>query len=290
MKTTSQLLDKKTYENTHKELTFKDLFNPKWYIHQLSGWTRLSYILLVIGLIIIISSSFIFNKKPINSDTYWTFAAASLGFTTALAITNARPLNGVFGIVSSSIYIIMALNAHNPADAVLQGIYVILLDIPVLLIPSWASNVEEKIRFIHETKKRGEKFTPMFWYFTIGLLGILSFIVAYYIETTIVHTPRPLSDSFVLGSGLIGALLTTFRFGEAFGAWLIQGVAQVVLWWITAQSGQTDWTICLTYSMYVANDLIAIFQSSWFHHKSATQQIMDNLKITNQKSISKTIQ
>nr|WP_273713978.1 nicotinamide mononucleotide transporter [Leuconostoc mesenteroides] len=122
----------------------------------MSGWTKTSYILLIFGYLVITYSSF-FAGSPINHMTWWTFVAAILGFTTTLTITNTRPLNGVFGLLSALIYIAMALQANNPADAVLQAVYIVLLDIPVLIMPGWTMDVEKRIRFTHETDARGEK-------------------------------------------------------------------------------------------------------------------------------------
>ncbi|MBZ1508247.1 nicotinamide riboside transporter PnuC [Leuconostoc mesenteroides] len=258
-----------------KKITFKDLFSFKWYVHQMSGWTRTSYILLIFGYLVITYSSF-FAGSPINHMTWWTFVAAIFGFTTTLAITNARPLNGVFGLLSALIYIAMALQANNPADAVLQAVYIVLLDIPVLIIPGWAIDVEKRIRFIHETDARGEKHGKSFWYPVLIGSAIVAFIAAYLFETQVLHTPRPVADSAVLATGLVGALLTTFRFSEAFAMWLIQGVAQVLLWGLTAVHGDANWVLFLTYMLYVGNDLIGVFQSSWFHHKVYTQEIIQS--------------
>jgi len=77
-----------------------------------------------------------------------------------------------------------------------------------------------------------------------------------------------------LGSGTVGAILTTFRFGEAFGFWLLQGVLQVLLWGYTAASGDANWVLFFTYTLFLVNDLVGVFSSKWFHHKSETQHIV----------------
>lgn len=43
----------------------------------------------------------------------------------------------------------------------------------------------------------------------------------------------------------------------------------LILWTMTAlHQGSGDWALAVTYSIYVANDLIAFFKSSWFEHRS----------------------
>lgn len=110
----------------------------------------------------------------------WTLAAALLGFTTTLAITNARPINGILGLVSALVYIGLALDAGNPADAVLQFVYIILLDLPVILMPSWSENVATRVRKLSEVKERGEKMTlqrpvrSLCWYLSFLTLRFTS--------------------------------------------------------------------------------------------------------------------
>jgi len=45
---------------------------------------------------------------------------------------------------------------------------------------------------------------------------------------------------------------------------------------LTAVHGDANWVLFLTYMLYVGNDLIGVFQSSWFHHKVYTQEIIQS--------------
>ena len=101
------------------------IFKPSWYVEQMRGWALPSYLLLMFGFGFLISQTI---ANPITGMAIWTLAAALLGFTTTLAITNARPINGILGLVSALVYIGLALDAGNPADAVLQFVYIILLE------------------------------------------------------------------------------------------------------------------------------------------------------------------
>jgi len=126
-----------------KEVALTSVFNPKWYVEQMKGWTFSSYMLLMFGIGIIIGTTIV---APLTLWTILPMIAGVLGFTTTLSITNVRPLNGVFGLISAIIYIIVAAKAKNFADVVLQLSYIILLDIPVLVMPSWAKNVGQRVR------------------------------------------------------------------------------------------------------------------------------------------------
>ena len=127
---------------------------------------------------------------------------------------------------------------------------------------------------------RAEKHGKAFWYSVISVVAIVAFISAYLFETLVLHTPRPISDSLVLGTGLVGAVLTTFRFSESWFAWLLQGAMQIVLWGLTVVAGgalgASALVILVTYLMYFANDVLALVQSPWFQHKQYNKEALEN--------------
>lgn len=127
-----------------------NVLKPTWYIEQMKGWSFPSYMLLMFGLGAIIGMT---AASGINGISILTLLAGTLGFTCTISITNAKPLNGIFGLISALIYITVAIHAKNFNDVLLQTVYILLLDLPVLLMPSWAKNVEEKVRFLHEGGK-----------------------------------------------------------------------------------------------------------------------------------------
>lgn len=259
-----------------KKITFKELLSPMWYVEQTKGWMKESYALILIAIIGNAYISFGMGH-PVTWVTVATYIASILSVWTIGGIANSRPVNGIGGITSATLYIVVALVAKNPADAMLQGIYIALLDIPVLMMPSWASNVDKKIRFIHETSLRGEKHSPKFWYTLVLIAAIAAFVGAYLIEVYVLHSPRPLVDSAVLGSGFAGAILTTLRFGESAFMWFVQGALQVVLWGQTAMMGDANWVLFFTYMLFMANDILLVTKSKWAHHKKETQDIVNNL-------------
>ena len=257
-------------------MTWKTVFSPKWYVEQTKGWLWESYALILIAAIGNAYISFGMGH-PITWVTFVTYIASILSVWTIGGIANAKQVNGIGGITSAILYIIVALVAKNPADAMLQGIYIVLLDIPVLMFPAWSKDVTKKIRFIHETGIRGEKHGPKFWYLVIIGVAILAFAGAYLIETNLLHSPRPLVDSLVLGSGFAGAILTTFRFGESSIAWLLQGALQVILWGQTAMMGDANWVLFFTYMLFLLNDILLVTKSKWVHHKAETAEIVEAL-------------
>lgn len=246
--------------STNSKIAWYSIFKPSWYVDQMKGWSIRSYFLLILGIGLIVGMTI--GGGQFNTVTIATLFAGVLGFTCTLSITNAKPLNGVLGLVSALIYIFVAIQAKNFNDVLLQTIYIITLDLPVLLMPSWAKDVDKKVRFLHEKGKGLRN-----WGFTI-LFFVVVLAVLYYSDTHWFISPRPWIDSIAATIGITGALLTTLRFSESYYCWTIQGVMSVILWGVTAFQGDANWVLFVTYLLYLSNDMIAFFDKdiSWFHH------------------------
>lgn len=246
--------------STDSKIAWYSVFKPSWYLSQMKGWSTRSYFLLILGLGLIVGMTI--GGGQFNTVTIATLFAGVLGFTCTLSITNAKPLNGVLGLVSALIYIFVAIQAKNFNDVLLQTIYIITLDLPVLLMPSWAKDVDKKVRFLHEKGKGLRN-----WGFTI-LFFVVVLAVLYYSDTHWFISPRPWIDSIAATIGITGALLTTLRFSESYYCWTIQGIMSVILWGVTAFQGDANWVLFVTYLLYLSNDMIAFFDKdiSWFHH------------------------
>lgn len=246
--------------STDSKIAWYSVFKPSWYIDQMKGWSTRSYFLLILGVGLIVGMTI--GGGQFNTVTIATLFAGVLGFTCTLSITNAKPLNGVLGLVSALIYIFVAIQAKNFNDVLLQTIYIITLDLPVLLMPSWAKDVDKKVRFLHEKGKGLRN-----WVFTI-LFFVVVLAVLYYSDTHWFISPRPWVDSIAATIGITGALLTTLRFSESYLMWTIQGIMSVILWGMTAFQGDANWVLFVTYLLYLSNDMIAFFDKdiSWFHH------------------------
>lgn len=246
--------------STDSKIAWYSVFKPSWYIDQMKGWSTRSYFLLILGVGLIVGMTI--GGGQFNTVTIATLFAGVLGFTCTLSITNAKPLNGVLGLVSALIYIFVAIQAKNFNDVLLQTVYIITLDLPVLLMPSWAKDVDKKVRFLHEKGKGLRNWTLTILFFVV-VLAIL-----YYSDTHWFISPRPWIDSIAATIGITGSLLTTLRFSESYLMWTIQGVMSVILWGVTAFQGDANWVLFVTYLLYLSNDMIAFFDKdiSWFHH------------------------
>ena len=230
-----------------------DIFKLKWYINQMRGWSFKTYLLLMLGIGIIIGTTV---ASPIDQISLLTMVAAILGFTCTLAITNARQINGILGLISATIYIIVSVYAQNYANVILQGVYIVILDLPVLLLPSWSKDTEKHIHGL----------TLIKWLLTIIFFAMV-LVLLYLLDTKLFTSPRPLIDATAGAIGITGSLLCTLHFREQYYFWTIQGILSIILWGVTAFQGDANLTLFLTYIMYLINDLLAFTDkhTHWFH-------------------------
>ena len=229
------------------------IFKLRWYIEQMRGWSFKTYLLLMLGIGIIVGTTV---AAPVTQISLLTMVAAILGFTCTLAITNARQINGILGLISSAVYIIVSIYAKNYANVILQAIYILLLDLPVLMLPSWSKDTEKHIHGL----------TLIKWLLTIIFFAMV-LVLLYLLDTKLFTSPRPLIDATAGAIGITGSLLCMLHFREQYYFWTIQGILSIILWGITAFQGDANLTLFLTYILYLTNDLLAFTDKhvSWFH-------------------------
>lgn len=246
-----------------KDTAMHSVFSPRWYIDQMKGWTFSSYILLMFGIGVIIGSTI---GTTITIWTICSMIAGILGFACVIGITNVRPLNGILGIISAIFYIIVAYHVTNYADIVMQTSYIILLDLPVLILPSWAKNVGQHVRHLKDSDK--------IWAIGTAVFFIIAVIALFYMDTHIFISKRPYIDSISGAIGLTGSLLATLRFSDQYYFWIAGGVMSVILWGITASQGDISLTPFFTYLLYLANDGISLFDKhvAWFHKETYLEE------------------
>ena len=221
-----------------------EIFKLRWYIKQMRGWSFKTYLLLMLGIGIIIGATV---ASPISQISLLTMIAAILGFTCTLAITNARQINGILGLVSAAIYIIISVYAKNYANVILQTIYILVLDLPVLMLSSWSKDTEKHIHGL--TLKK--------WLMTISFFTIVLALL-YVLDTKIFISPRPIIDATAGAIGITGSLLCMLHFREQYYFWTVQGIFSIILWGVTAFQGDANLTLFLTYILYLTLSLIHI--------------------------------
>ncbi|MDO1605493.1 nicotinamide riboside transporter PnuC [Lactobacillus sp. YT155] len=237
----------------YDETSFTRVFSWHWYKDQMSGWTTASYILLTIGILFQLYIGVInglVQGHGIDALAITSTVAGIIGFSCTVSITNGRPINGILGFVSAVMLIYVALVTKNFSDIIMQGAYIILLDIPILLQKKWSN---------HEPRKMTG---TDIW--QTALIFLVFLAATYILDTVILDSPQALLDAISATIGLTGAILTVRRFRSSYYFWTAQGIMSVALWIQTAMNGHPVWVLMITYMLYLANDVVAFTDSKWF--------------------------
>lgn len=229
------------------------VLNLHWYKDQMTGWSTPSYILLVVGILFLLFTGLTNNINPLGITST---IAGIIGFSCTISITNGKPINGILGFISAIMLIYVASVTGNYSDIVMQGAYIILLDIPVVLNKNWNSGKEIEPRLL-EGK----------YIIQTALVFLVFWALTYGLDTIILTSPRPIIDSLSATIGLTGAILTVRRFRASYYFWFAQGIMSVILWAVTALAGHGVMVLFFTYCLYIMNDLVAFTTSRWFHNK-----------------------
>lgn len=238
------------------------VFHLSWYKDQMSGWSQMSYILLVIGIAI---QLYIGLRNGITPLGVTSTIAGIIGFTCTISITNGRPINGILGFISAIMLIYVASVTKNYSDIIMQLSYIILLDLPILFSHEWSSDFTPKFL-------KGKYLVQAIFTFAIFLT------LTYLLDTVILHSPQAILDAVSASIGLTGAILTVRRFRASYYFWFAQGVMSVLLWVQTALNGHAVWVLMATYMLYIANDMIAFFDKKvkWFAKDKKQKQIEED--------------
>lgn len=181
-----------------------------------------------------------------------TLLGGLLGFLSVIQIVNRNWWAGITGTLSALIYIVVAIVAKNPSDAILNIVFLIALDIPIILNKEWQEDSDP-----HSIT--GKQFLILFAIFVIAFLGL------HFMEVYITHSPRSFWSPLASSLGITAAVSTGYmRVKEGFFVWSAQNVLQVVLWSITAYMGDATWVMAITYVFYMLNAGSSFFNGKWF--------------------------
>ncbi|MGE9861114.1 nicotinamide riboside transporter PnuC [Limosilactobacillus reuteri] len=240
---------------THLPEYSKNIFRKgyfKWLFGQMKSWSKFSWGLIGFNFIVQILLAIQGSATVPLSHTIIGFLSANLSVLCVVGISNKSAIQGWFGATSAICIAFNAYLAHNYADMTLQLFYLVFLDIFCILSPSWNDNIK-----VHSIG---------------GLKGWLKYIVFFFVSWGIIYyvygllnDPRLFLDSLTLAVSLTGALLEFNLAKEQFVFWILGSVITLALWGQTAIMGDANWALFASYSVFLLNDMYALFgKNGWF--------------------------
>ena len=215
------------------------------------NWSKSSYIVFIIGFVFILVSGV--WTPPFTWLSSITLIGTILGFLSVTLIVNQKSQSGIVGLFSALCYIVVALVAHNPSDAILNIYFILVLDLPIMVDSSWNENLKPiSIKDNHKLLIKSV------------FLWLLIFVGLFSMEAFVLHTPRPFWSPLAGSLGIAASYMTVRKVKESFILWSLQNFIQVVLWIITFLSGDATITMAITYLFYLLNAGTSFFDDKWF--------------------------
>lgn len=218
----------------------------------LKNISKSSRIIGALGLVTILATSLASFTTPLDAIT---LVGGILGFLSVVLIVNRGWSAGIIGLVSAILYIIVAVIAKNPSDAILNLVFIIVLDVPIIFGKDWQNDTAPK-------SITGKQLLALFAVLVISFLGL------HFMESYLLGAPRAIWSPLAASLGITASVATSFmRVKQSFIIWTAQNVLQVVLWSITASMGDATWVMAVTYIFYTLNAGSSFFNGKWFAKK-----------------------
>ncbi len=215
----------------------------------LKNISKSSQVIGALGLITILAMSLASGVTPLSIIT---LMGGLTGFLSVVLIVNRSWWAGAMGIISAVSYIYIALVAQNPSDAVLNVLFLLVLDLPIVLNKDWQNDTAPK-------SATGKQFLMLFAILVVSFLGL------HFLEAYLLNAPRAIWSPLAASLGITASVATSFmRIKQSFIIWTAQNVLQVILWSITAYVGDASWVMAITYMFYTVNALSSFTNGKWF--------------------------
>lgn len=215
----------------------------------LKNISKSSQIIGALGLITILVMSL---ASDIDYLSIITLVGGLTGFASVVLIVNRSWWAGAMGIISAVSYIYVALFAQNPSDAVLNVLFLLVLDLPIVFNKDWQNDSDPK-------SITGNQFLMLFAILVVSFLGL------HFMEAYLLNTPRAIWSPLAASLGITASVATSFmRVKQSFIIWTAQNILQVILWSVTAYVGDATWTMAIVYGYYTLNAGSSFFNGKWF--------------------------
>lgn len=215
-----------------------------------SNWSKSSYYTYLFGLLSISALSILAHVTIIG------LIGAIFGFTSVVLIVNKKKQAGYVGMVSAVIYAVVSYGLGNYSDALLNVLFILFLNIPLILNRNYQNDKKPK------TIKGNYGLLA-----ELLILWITIFITLFITEVDVFSAPRPFWSVLAASFGIIASISTSFfMLKESFWIWTIQNILQVLLFGITLYQTKSGIALLMmvTYIFYTINATTAFFNGKWY--------------------------
>jgi len=216
------------------------------------NWSRSSYWIYFLGASILT----ILSLCTTIAISIVSLVGALSGFLSVVLIVNKNRSAGYVGMISAVIYMFISWRLGNYSDTLLNILFIIFLNLPLILNKQYSDKVSPK------SIKDNPKIEAI-----LLVCFIVIYITLFTIEVQVFHAPRPIFSVLAATLGIVASIATSFFvLKESFFIWSTQNIFQVILFSITyyQTKDSTALLMLVTYVLYTINASTAFFNGKWF--------------------------
>lgn len=232
-----------------KNVFRKDYF--KWLVGQMSNWSKFSWGIVIVNAILqtyFLVSPF-FASAPSLKDILILvlgFFGGNLSVLCVVGISNRASIQGWFGLTSVFFIASSAYMSGAYATVVEQLIiYMLFLDIPSILHPSWSEKVVPR-------NFDGIKDWIKFISFGLVAWGV------FYLIFGLTDDPMLLTDSLALALSVTGVVAMLNRYSNQYYFWLGNNVVAIAVFIQAYMQETASPALAVSYTLFVVNSIYGL--------------------------------
>lgn len=193
------------------------------------------------------------------------FIASITGVINVILVAEGRKSNYFFGVITTSIYLVLAIK-NGFYGEVLTNVYFVIMQ-PIGLYV-WLMADRKRQEETHQvedspTNVKSRRMGLVDWIIAIAQTIIIWLTMGLIYQ--LVGTNRSFRDSVTDGTNVVGQKLMTELYAEQWLFWIATNLFSIYLWWDT--DGAID--IVVMYLLFTVNSIVGMYR--WIQHAKANQ-------------------
>ena len=215
-------------------------------------------------LIIMSNVPIIFALRDPDS-TLLGFIASITGVINVILVAEGRKSNYFFGVITTSIYLVLAIK-NGFYGEVLTNVYFVIMQ-PIGLYV-WLMADRKRQEETHQvedspTNVKSRRMGLVDWIIAIAQTIIIWLTMGLIYK--LIGANRSFRDSVTDGTNVVGQKLMTELYAEQWLFWIATNLFSIYLWWDT--DGAID--IVVMYLLFTVNSIVGMYR--WIQHAKANQ-------------------
>ena len=224
------------------------------------GRTQLEWAYLIIMSIVPIIVSLFASDSTLPG-----FIAAFTGFINVILVAEGRKSNYFFGVISTSIYLVLSIQKAFYGEVLTNVYFVIMQPIGLYVWLMADRKRQEETHQVEDspTNVKARRMGLVDWIIAIAQAIIIWLTMGLIYQ--LIGSNRSFRDSVTDGTNVVGQKLMTELYVEQWVFWIATNLFSIYLWWAENQSID----IVVMYLLFTVNSIVGMYR--WIQQAQANQ-------------------